>query len=67
MVMLIEVTPPHPMPGWLDGWLDDTPPPKGGGVSSSHPSIHPGGEGWGGALTNPTAPSPTHQPLPAYS
>ena len=58
MVMLIEVTPPHPMPGWLDGWLDDPPPPGGGGY---HPAIHQStqvGRGGGVPLPTPQHPAP---------
>ena len=62
MVMLIEVTPPHPMPGWLDGWLDDTPPPQGG-EDIIQPSINP--PRWGGVGGCPYQPHSTQPHPPA--
>ena len=65
MVMLIEVTPPHPMPGWLDGWLDDTLPPQGG-EDIIQPSINP--PRWGGVGGCPYQPhSPYHIMLDALA
>ena len=42
--------------GWLDAWLDDIPPPPGGGYQpASHPPIHSGGE-WISCIHQPIHP-----------